>query len=94
MFIHTSSSILTESDVFLPVATHGHIPSVPRGHKIDFPSEVLVLKFEAVKHDLKPIMVRLLQQCAVFFSNYTVHRGHSQRTHTHPYEYTHTNPTP
>jgi hypothetical protein len=67
MFIHTSSSILTESDVFLPVATHGHIPSVPRGHKIDFPSEVLVLKFEAVKHDLKPIMVRLLQQCAGFF---------------------------
>nr|XP_034581018.1 uncharacterized protein LOC117844418 [Setaria viridis] len=26
--------------------------------------EVLVLKFEAVKHDLKPIMVHLLQQCA------------------------------
>jgi hypothetical protein len=29
-----------------------------------------------------------------FFSNYTIHRRHSQRTHTHPYEYTHANPTP
>jgi hypothetical protein len=28
-----------------------------------------------------------------FFSNYTIHRRHSQRTHTHPYEYTHANPT-
>jgi hypothetical protein len=31
---------------------------------------------------------------ASFFSNYTIHRRHSQRTHTHPYEYTHANPTP
>jgi hypothetical protein len=31
---------------------------------------------------------------SLFFSNYTIHRRHSQRTHTHPYEYTHTNPTP
>jgi hypothetical protein len=30
----------------------------------------------------------------IFFSNYTIHRRHSQRMHTHPYEYTHTNPTP
>jgi hypothetical protein len=29
-----------------------------------------------------------------FFSNYTIHRRHSQRTHTHPYEYTHANHTP
>jgi hypothetical protein len=29
-----------------------------------------------------------------FFSNYTIHRRYSQRTHTHPYEYTHANPTP
>jgi hypothetical protein len=31
-----------------------------------------------------------------FFPNYTyiIHRRHSQRTHTHPYEYTHANPTP
>jgi hypothetical protein len=29
-----------------------------------------------------------------FFANYTIHRRHSQRTHTHPYEYTHINPTP
>jgi hypothetical protein len=29
-----------------------------------------------------------------FFANYTIHRRHSQRTHTHPYEYTHANPTP
>jgi hypothetical protein len=29
-----------------------------------------------------------------FFSNYTIHRRHSQRTHTYPYEYTHVNPTP
>jgi hypothetical protein len=28
-----------------------------------------------------------------FFANYTIHRRHSQRTHTHPYEYTHANPT-
>jgi hypothetical protein len=28
-----------------------------------------------------------------FFPNYTVHRRHSQRTHTHPYEYKHANPT-
>jgi hypothetical protein len=28
------------------------------------------------------------------FSNYTVHLRHSQRTHTHPYEYMHANPTP
>jgi hypothetical protein len=30
----------------------------------------------------------------LFFSNYTIHRRHSQHTHTHPYEYTHANPTP
>jgi hypothetical protein len=30
---------------------------------------------------------------ATFFSNYTIHRRHSQRTHTHSYEYTHANPT-
>jgi hypothetical protein len=30
----------------------------------------------------------------LFFSNYTIHRRHSQRTHTHPYEYTHANHTP
>jgi hypothetical protein len=29
-----------------------------------------------------------------FFWNYTIYRRHSQRTHTHPYEYTHANPTP
>jgi hypothetical protein len=29
----------------------------------------------------------------LFFSNYTVYRRHSQHTHTHPYEYTHANPT-
>jgi hypothetical protein len=29
-----------------------------------------------------------------FFANYTIHRRHSQRAHTHPYEYTHANPTP
>jgi hypothetical protein len=29
-----------------------------------------------------------------FFANYIIHRRHSQRTHTHPYEYTHANPTP
>jgi hypothetical protein len=28
-----------------------------------------------------------------FFANYPIHRRHSQRTHTHPYEYTHANPT-
>jgi hypothetical protein len=28
------------------------------------------------------------------FLNYTVHQRHSQCTHTHPYEYTHANPTP
>jgi hypothetical protein len=28
-----------------------------------------------------------------FFSNYTIHRRHSQHAHTHPYEYTHANPT-
>jgi hypothetical protein len=28
------------------------------------------------------------------FANYTIHRRHSQRRHTHPYEYTHANPTP
>jgi hypothetical protein len=32
--------------------------------------------------------------CGVFFANYTIHRRHLQRTHTHPYEYTHANPTP
>jgi hypothetical protein len=26
-----------------------------------------------------------------FFSNYTIHQRHSQRTHTYPYEYTHVN---
>jgi hypothetical protein len=37
----------------------------------------------------------LFRKCLVtFFSNYTIHRRHSQRTHTHPYEYTHANPTP
>jgi hypothetical protein len=29
-----------------------------------------------------------------FFANFTIHRRHSQRTHTHPYEYTHVNLTP
>jgi hypothetical protein len=29
----------------------------------------------------------------IFFANYTIHRRHLQRTHTHPYEYTHANPT-
>jgi hypothetical protein len=29
----------------------------------------------------------------VFSSNYTIHRRHSQHTHTCPYEYMHTNPT-
>jgi hypothetical protein len=29
-----------------------------------------------------------------FFSNYTIHRRHSQRTRTHLYEYTHANLTP
>jgi hypothetical protein len=29
-----------------------------------------------------------------FFANYTIHQRHSQRTHTHPYKYTHANPTP
>jgi hypothetical protein len=27
-------------------------------------------------------------ETAVFFMNYIIHRGHSQRAHTHPYEYT------
>jgi hypothetical protein len=31
---------------------------------------------------------------SLFFANYTIHRRHPQRTHTHPYEYTHANPTP
>jgi hypothetical protein len=31
--------------------------------------------------------------CYNFFLNYTIHRRHSQRTHTNPYEYTHANPT-
>jgi hypothetical protein len=31
---------------------------------------------------------------ASFFSNYTIHRRQSKRTYTHPYEYTHANPTP
>jgi hypothetical protein len=35
-----------------------------------------------------------LRSYELFFSNYTVHRRHSQRTHTHPYEYAHANPTP
>jgi hypothetical protein len=34
------------------------------------------------------------RQALLFFANYTIHRRHSQRTHTHPYEYTHANPTP
>jgi hypothetical protein len=29
----------------------------------------------------------------IFFSTYTIHRRHSQRTHTHPYEYMHANTT-
>jgi hypothetical protein len=41
------------------------------------------------------IWVRKVFNCLrFFFSNYTIHRRHSQRTHTHPYEYTHANPTP
>jgi hypothetical protein len=28
-----------------------------------------------------------------FFSNYTIHQRYAQRTHTHPYEYTHANLT-
>jgi hypothetical protein len=36
----------------------------------------------------------LKHRAASFFSNYTIHRRHSQRMHTHPYEYTHANPTP
>jgi hypothetical protein len=33
-------------------------------------------------------------QSTYIFSNYTIYRRHSQRTHTHLYEYTHVNPTP
>jgi hypothetical protein len=38
--------------------------------------------------------LHLLFFCLSFFPNYTIHRRHSQRTHTHLYEYTHANPTP
>jgi hypothetical protein len=31
---------------------------------------------------------------SIFFANYTIHRKHSQRTHTHTYEDTHANPAP
>jgi hypothetical protein len=31
---------------------------------------------------------------SVFLPNYTIRRRYSQCTHTHPYEYTHANPTP
>jgi hypothetical protein len=34
----------------------------------------------------------LCYRCVYFFSNYTIHRRHSQRTPTYPYEYTHANP--
>jgi hypothetical protein len=43
---------------------------------------------------------RFIQRCLgfdlvyCFFANYTIHQRHSQRTHTHPYECTHANPTP
>jgi hypothetical protein len=40
------------------------------------------------------LLRRVLEHYLFFFSNYTIHQRHSQRMHTHPYEYTHANPTP
>jgi hypothetical protein len=31
---------------------------------------------------------------SLFFSKYTIHQRYPQHTHSHPYEYTHVNPTP
>jgi hypothetical protein len=48
-------------------------------------------------HDSVALMLACHQYWMIFssfFSNYTIHRRHSQRTQTHPYEYTHANPTP
>jgi hypothetical protein len=39
-------------------------------------------------------MAEMIYLVMCWFVYYTIHRRHSQRTHTHPYEYTHANPTP
>jgi hypothetical protein len=55
---------------------------------------LLLVHFISIQFGLNIIAPFLHHHHASFFSNYTIHRRHSQRTHTHPYEYTRENPTP
>jgi hypothetical protein len=62
-----------------------------------FHFDTMIKKNDSTYHLLQLIQLHATTQAphdSIFFSNYTMHRRYSQRTHTHPYEYTHANPTP
>jgi hypothetical protein len=62
-------------------------------HKVRSVEDVAVLRTDR-KSCIAFTWAPRLWRRSCFFANYTIHRRHSQRTHTRPYEYTHANPTP